>query len=274
LWTRPSSRGWTEPCELAVCLLPAVPHRAAAQTRRRLRAGHRAEPVVCRCRCLPQHARSLLYIVLILSRQAHAEFRLAVGTHTVAPPTFGTHSHVHPRAESLSSFVQPVHTCAPLGPKFYLFWVGDSWPTHTVVARNVGAADLSSPLQSFPAVPSCLVGNFTVRSDARAREVVRLRMCLTNAAGPFLAVFPFFVPLPRALHQFCVAAMAVPSAFSTHTNAGNRGAEPLLHLSVTVLDLPSCRHREPLCTGTRVSVEPSTPSSNLFDHLDPEHRLA
>jgi hypothetical protein len=46
LWTRPSSRGWTEPCELAVCVLPAVPHRAAAQTRRRLRAGHRAEPVV------------------------------------------------------------------------------------------------------------------------------------------------------------------------------------------------------------------------------------
>jgi hypothetical protein len=46
MWTRPSSRGWTEPCELAVCVVTAVPHRAAAQTRRRLRAGHRAEPVV------------------------------------------------------------------------------------------------------------------------------------------------------------------------------------------------------------------------------------
>jgi hypothetical protein len=45
LWTRPSSRGWTEPYGLAVCLMTAVPHRAAAQTRRRLRAGHRAEPV-------------------------------------------------------------------------------------------------------------------------------------------------------------------------------------------------------------------------------------
>jgi hypothetical protein len=95
---RPSSRGWTEPCELAVCMLPVVTHRAAAQTRRRLRAGHRAEPVnSCRCRCLPQRARSLLCIVLILSRRAHTEFRLAVGTHTVALPSFGTHSHVHPR---------------------------------------------------------------------------------------------------------------------------------------------------------------------------------
>jgi hypothetical protein len=46
---------------------------------------------------------------------------------------------------------------------------------------------------------------------------------------------PFFVPLPSAHHQFRVAAMAVPSAFGTHTNARNRGAEPLLHLSVTVL---------------------------------------
>jgi hypothetical protein len=86
LWTRPSSRGWTEPYALAVCLLTAVPHRAAAQTRRRLRAGHRAEPVVCRCRCLPQRARSLLGIMLILSRRAHAEFRLAIGTHTLSTP--------------------------------------------------------------------------------------------------------------------------------------------------------------------------------------------
>jgi hypothetical protein len=86
LWTRPSSRGWTEPSGLAVCLMTAVPHRAAAQTRRRLRAVHRAEPVVCRCRCLPQRARSLLCIMLILSRRAHAEFRLAVGTHTLSTP--------------------------------------------------------------------------------------------------------------------------------------------------------------------------------------------
>jgi hypothetical protein len=86
LWTRPSSQGWTEPCELTACVLPVVPHRAATQTRCRLRAGHRAEPVICRCRCLPQRARSLLCIVLILSRRAHAEFRLAVGTHTLSTP--------------------------------------------------------------------------------------------------------------------------------------------------------------------------------------------
>jgi hypothetical protein len=57
---------------------------------------------------------------------------------------------------------------------------------------------------------------------------------------------PFFVPLPSARHQFRVAAMAVPSVFGTHTNAGNRGAEPLLHLSGTVLDIPPCHHREPV----------------------------
>jgi hypothetical protein len=85
---------------------------------------------------------------------------------------------------------------------------------------------------------------------------------------------PFFVPLPSACHQFRVAAMAAPSVFGMHTNAGNRGAEPLLHLSGTVLDIPPCRHHEPVRTGACVSVDPSTPSSNLFGHLDHEHRLA
>jgi hypothetical protein len=79
---------------------------------------------------------------------------------------------------------------------------------------------------------------------------------------------PFFVPLPSARHQFRVAAMAVPSAFGTHTNTRNRGAEPLLHLSVTALDVPPCRRRKPQCTGARVSVEPSTPSSNLSATLN------
>jgi hypothetical protein len=71
LWTRPSSRGWIEPCELATCVMPAVPHRAAAQTRRRLRAGHRAEPVVCRCRCLPQRALLALHRVDLVPTSAH-----------------------------------------------------------------------------------------------------------------------------------------------------------------------------------------------------------
>jgi hypothetical protein len=93
-------------------------------------------------------------------------------------------------------------------------------------ARNAGAAGLSSPLWFFPAVPSCLTGNLTVRSDAHTREVVRRRVSPINAAGPFLAVFLFSVPLPSARRQFRVAAMAEPSAIGTHTYACNRGAEP------------------------------------------------
>jgi hypothetical protein len=73
--------------------------------------------------------------------------------------------------------------------------------------------------------------------------------------------------------SFAVAAMAAPLVFGTHTNARNRGAEPLLHLSVTMLDIPPCHHREPQCTGARVPVEPSTPSLNLFGRLDRKHRL-
>jgi hypothetical protein len=102
-----------------------------------------------------------------------------------------------------------------------------------------------------------------VHAHSRTREAVRRRMSPTNAAGPFLVVFPFSVPLPSARRHFCVAAMAVPSAFGTHTYARNRGAEPPLHLSVAVLDIPSCRRREPQRTGARVSVKPSTPSSDL-----------
>jgi hypothetical protein len=86
--------------------------------------------------------------------------------------------------------------------------------------------------------------------------------------------FPFSVSLPSARHQFRAAAMVVPSAFGTHTYARNRGAEPLLHLSVTVLDVPPCRRREPQRTGARVSVGPLTPSSNLFGRFDPEQCLA
>jgi hypothetical protein len=102
-----------------------------------------------------------------------------------------------------------------------------------------------------------------MHAHSRTREVVRRRMSPTNAAGPFLIVFPFYVPLPSARRHFRVAAMAVPSAFSMHTNTRNRGAEPLLHLSVTVLNIPSCRRREPQRTGARESVEPSTPRSKL-----------
>jgi hypothetical protein len=102
-----------------------------------------------------------------------------------------------------------------------------------------------------------------VHAHSRTREVVRRHMSPSSAAGPFLVVFPFSVPLPSARHQFRVAAMAEPSAFRTHTYTRNRGAEPLLHLSVTVFDVPPCRRLEPQRTGARVSVKPSTPSSDL-----------
>jgi hypothetical protein len=62
LWTRPSSRGWTEPCELAVCC--PLPARATAQTRRRLRAGHRAEPVALQVP-LPSSPRALPCLAIV-----------------------------------------------------------------------------------------------------------------------------------------------------------------------------------------------------------------
>jgi hypothetical protein len=87
LWARPSSRSWTEPCELAVCMLPAVPHCAAAQTRRCLRAGHRAEPVAGSCRC---HHRRALFLALQWCRSfvstSVAELRFAADTHTLSTP--------------------------------------------------------------------------------------------------------------------------------------------------------------------------------------------
>jgi hypothetical protein len=73
----------------------------------------------------------LLCIVLTLFRRAHAEFRLAVGTHTAAPPSFGTHSHVHPRGWTPQfSCATCSHTCSP-GSKVLPFLGRDSWPTHT-----------------------------------------------------------------------------------------------------------------------------------------------
>jgi hypothetical protein len=122
----------------------------------------------------------------------------------------------------------------------------DLLPAHT----NAG----SRPCSSWP--------NLCTRTHAHARSFAGVGPP-TNAAGPFFAVFLFSVPLPSARRQVRVAAMAVPSAFGTHTNTRNRGAEPLLHLSVTVLDVPPCRCREPQRTGARVFIGPSTPSSNL-----------
>jgi hypothetical protein len=49
-----------------------------------------------------------------LFRRVHAKFRLAVGTHTVAPPSFGMHSYVHPRGcVSQFSCATYSHMCSP-----------------------------------------------------------------------------------------------------------------------------------------------------------------
>jgi hypothetical protein len=77
-----------------------------------------------------------------------------------------------------------------------------------------------------------------VHAHSRTREVVRRRMSPTNAAGPFLAVFLFSVPLPSARHQFRVAAMAVPNA---HKRTQSRGRAP----------------SSPICDCARHSVVPS-----------------
>jgi hypothetical protein len=201
-------------------------------------------PLLCNC-------------VVPLSRRAHAEFRLAVGTHTLSTP---------PSSEGPAFLGQELcehrpSSCAlPRSPSPCLCpWLCTCcWrcaiatavpPTFTSTSQHRVEA------LSFLAEP--------VHARSRTREVVRRRMSPTNAAGPFLAVFLFSVPLPSARRQFRVAAIAEPSAIGTHTYACNRGAEPLLHLSVTVFDVPPCRRREPQRTGARVPVEPSTPSSNL-----------
>jgi hypothetical protein len=53
-----------EPYGLAVCVMTAVPHRVAAQTHRRLRAGHRAEPVVLQVP-LPSSPRALPCLAMV-----------------------------------------------------------------------------------------------------------------------------------------------------------------------------------------------------------------
>jgi hypothetical protein len=84
LWTRPSSRGWTEPCELAVCLLPAAcsrHHATSLESRPSSRAGRLQVP-------LPSSPRALLChtVVSFLCSMCVAELRFAVGTHRLSTP--------------------------------------------------------------------------------------------------------------------------------------------------------------------------------------------
>jgi hypothetical protein len=174
LWTRPSSQGWTEPCELVVCMLPAVPHRAAAQTRRRLRADHRAEPVACRCRCRHRRARSF-------AMQLCRSFVRRVSPSSGLPPA-PTGSARHRRAKALPFF--GLESC-------------EHKPLSCACCRRCAIA-MAVPPTFCPHTPSLGPGPiFLGRTCARAltrTEFVRRRMCLTSAVGPFLVVPLFLFP--------------------------------------------------------------------------------
>jgi hypothetical protein len=89
LWTRPSSRGWTEPCELAVCMLPAACPRRRADPPS---PESRAEPVACRCRCRHRRASPFsLRSCRSFVSTCVVELGFAAGTHTTehAPSSQG-----------------------------------------------------------------------------------------------------------------------------------------------------------------------------------------
>jgi hypothetical protein len=118
---------------------PAVPHRAAAQTRRRLRAGHRAEPVACRCRCRHRRARSfaLLLCHSFVRRASPSSGSLLAPTRLHRRRSARTRTYTR-GAEPLSSLV------LSRSPKFCLFWV----ETHGQQSHR------SEPGMSVP--PTCL----------------------------------------------------------------------------------------------------------------------
>jgi hypothetical protein len=126
----------------------------------------------------------------------------------------------------------------------------DRLPAHT----NTG----SRPCPSWP--------NLCTRTHAHARSFAGVCPQPTppGCSSSFsLSLFPclvhaiIFVSLPWPCHQ---------RSARTRTHA-TEGPSPLLHLPVTVLDVPPCHRREPQRTGARVSVEPSTPISNLSTTL-------
>jgi hypothetical protein len=129
------------------------------------------------------------------------------------------------------------------GPKFCLFWAEThgqhthrrepEMPVPPTCHRRSGSFPLCC--RAWPGISPLGRMHAHVRSFAGVCPP-------TNTAGPFLAVFPFFIPLPRARHQFRVAAMTAPSVFGTHTNAHNRGAEPPV---------------SPICDRARHSAVPS-----------------
>jgi hypothetical protein len=175
LWTRPSSRGWTEPYALAVCLLTAAPHRATAQTRHRLRAGHRAEPVACRCCGRHRRARSL----------ALQSCRTFVPTSARRVPARRRHPHTE-------------HATVERRPCFYLAWSRVS--TNPCRAHVVGVVP-SPRLCRRPftrthqhRVEALFFLAEPVHAHSRTREVVRRRRSPNQRRRAVLRCSPVLVP--------------------------------------------------------------------------------
>jgi hypothetical protein len=95
-------------------VLSAVPHRAAAQTHRRLRAGHRAEPVPLQVP-LPSSPRALPCLAMV-SYPCSDERSPSFGS--LSAPT-----RLHPRTRMYTRGAEPLSSLVlSRGPKFYLFW--------------------------------------------------------------------------------------------------------------------------------------------------------
>jgi hypothetical protein len=126
--------------------------------------------LLCRCRCRRRRARSL----------ALQWCRAFVPSSACRVPAHCRHPHVctavvrHALARTPEGLSPSVLSCSPEVQSFASSGQRLMANTHTAAARNAGATGLSSPLWSFPAAPSCLAGNFTVRSDAHARKAVPL----------------------------------------------------------------------------------------------------
>jgi hypothetical protein len=136
-------------------VLPVVSHRAAVQTRRRLRAGHRAEPVALQVP-LPSSPRALPCLAMV-SNPCSDERSPSSGS--LSAPT-RLHHRRSSRTRTYTRGAEPLSSLVlSRGPKFYLFWA-ETHGQHTH-RREPG----------MPVPPACLCrsGPFSLRRRARPR---------------------------------------------------------------------------------------------------------
>jgi hypothetical protein len=128
--------------------------------------------------------------------------------------------------------------------------------------RHGCAADLLPAHTNTGSRPCPSRLNLCTRTHAHARSFAGVYPQPTppGRSSPFS--FSLFLCLVHAINFVSLPWPSRRRSARTHTHA-TEGPSPLLHLSVTVFDVPPCRRREPQRTGARVSVEPSTPGSNL-----------